>query len=251
MALSETSLNNFEFRKFPEKTDFTFKANQYTVEFTEPEEIRMSLYIRTVKVLKNNVVIKSFTTSDPSYFSVTSNDNKFLALPTRNGVEITNLENGNTAEFNIGFLIGNEFDHTNQYCVINGHTETKLIDLETLEVKYEFSDNGHYLTQARFGFGNKLLLIDAYEGYYRLKLLDPGTLLFSYSLLEKPFDFFKIPLEKYAGLIKSKTHCVWLESGGGMWHSSFLNQWEYIPKQNHIQNTFTCFRCFIQYKLQS
>lgn len=234
MAILKTTREDFELNEFPETTDFTFKEDQYHIAFTEPEEIRMALYIRTVKVFKNGKLIKSFTTADPTYFSISTNDHKYLALPTKNGIEITNLENGNTAEFNIAFLTGNEFNSTNKYCVVNGYNEAKLIDLETLKVKYRFSHEEHYISQARFGFDNKLLMIDDYGEKFRIKLLDADTLHLSYSLIEKPFDFFKIPLAKYTKIIHSKKHCVWLQPNGGMRHSSFLNQWEYVSGKNKI-----------------
>ena len=68
MTTVKIEQNSFQINEFPKETEFTFGQDKYRVEFTEPEEIRMALYIRSVKVFKNKKLFKSFETCDPSYF---------------------------------------------------------------------------------------------------------------------------------------------------------------------------------------
>lgn len=226
--------NSFQINKFPKVTEFTFGEDKYCIEFTEPEEIRMGLYIRSVKAYKNKKLLKSFDTCDPSYFEVKSKDNKFLALPTKNGIEITNLKNGNSKEFDIYFMVGNEFDNKNKYCLINGYNESLLVDLQTLKIKFKYKNIDNYISQARFGFDDKLWSIEDWGQKLRIELLDTETLTSEHSIIDKPFDFFKIPFEKYSKIIDSKCHCVWLMTGGGMRFSGFLNKWEYVSSKDKI-----------------
>jgi len=234
MTTVKIEQSSFQINEFPKETEFIFGEDKYRVEFTEPEEIRMALYIRSVKVFKNKRLFKSFETCDPSYFVIKSKDNKFLALPTKNGIEITNLENGNTAEFDLYFMIGNEFDNKDKYCLINGQNESLLVDLVTLKIKFKYKNLENYISQARFGFDNKLWTIEDWGQKLRIELLDTETLTSQYSIIDKPFELFKIPLEKYSKVIDSKCHCIWLMTGGGMRFSGFLNKWEYVSSKNKI-----------------
>jgi hypothetical protein len=234
MTTIKIEQNSIQINEFPKETEFTFGEDKYLVEFSEPEEIRMALYIRSVKVFKNKKLFKSFETCDPSYFDIISKDNKFLALPTKNGIEITNLENGNTAEFVIYSMIGNEFDNKGKYCLINGHNESLLIELETLKIKFKYKNLENYISQARFGFDNKLWTIEDWGQKMRIDLLDIETLTSQYSIIDKPFELFNISLEKYSKIIDSKCHCIWLMTGGGMRFSGFLNKWEYVSSKNRI-----------------
>jgi hypothetical protein len=234
MTTIKIEQNSIQINEFPKETEFTFGEDKYLVEFSEPEEIRMALYIRSVKVFKNKKLFKSFETCDPSYFDIISKDNKFLALPTKNGIEITNLENGNIAEFGIYSMIGNEFDIKGKYCLINGHNESLLIELETLKIKFKYKNLENYISQARFGFDNKLWTIEDWGQKMRIDLLDIETLTSQYSIIDKPFELFNISLEKYSKIIDSKCHCVWLMTGGGMRFSGFLNKWEYVSSKNRI-----------------
>ncbi|MBL7934419.1 MAG: hypothetical protein JNM51_01270 [Bacteroidia bacterium] len=234
MTVTQIEPDKFEIIKFPKETEFTFGVDNYKIEFTDPEEIRMALYIRSVKVFKNQKLIKSNETCDPSYFEITSKNKKFLALPTKNGIEITNLETGETAEFDSFFMIGNEFDNESKYCLINGQNDSKLIDLATLKVKFKYKNNENYISQARFGYDNKLWTIEEWGQKFRIEHLDTESLTSEYSVIEKPFDFFKISIEKYSKIMESKSHCVWLMTGGGMRFSSFLNRWEHVPCKEKI-----------------
>ena len=234
MKLSRINKDNFELLKFPKESSFTYEIDNYKVEFTDPEEIRMSVYIRSVKVFKNNKLIKSFDTCDPSYFELTTIDKKFLALPTKDGIELTNLESGETAEFYSFFMIGNQFDVNSKYCLINGQNDSFLIDLTTLKIKFKYKSKDNYISQARFGFDNKLWTIEDWGQKFRIEKLDVDTLTSLYSIIEKPFEFFKIPIENYTKLMNSNTHCIWLMTGGGMRFSAFLNKWEHVPSKNKI-----------------
>ena len=62
MTLTQIEPDKFETIKFPKETEFTFGSDNYKIEFTDPEEIRMALYIRSVKVFKNQKLIKSNST---------------------------------------------------------------------------------------------------------------------------------------------------------------------------------------------
>lgn len=234
MKLKKIDISQIKFDSFPESTRFNYGDNDYQVQFSAPDEIRMSVFVRELKVLKNGNPIKSETVSDCSYLELNSPNRRFLALPTRNGLEIIDLENGKSTEIDSYFMIGNQFDSDSKFCLVNGQNDTQLIDLESLRVIYRNKNPENYISQARFGFDNNVWTIENWGQKMRVEHLNPNTLKVHYSIISTPFEFYQIDGEKYEKLIRNGKHCIWLRQGGGMRFPSFLNKWEFVNTSEKI-----------------
>lgn len=218
----------------PNLKEFNYEGNSYRVELDEPEEIRMSFYVRDIRVYKNNKLIKSISKSlDCSSYELTSNNDRFLSIPTSTGLEIIDLKKEKTKGFDIYFLIGNEFSENNKFCIINGQTESKLIDLESLSIKLKIKDLDNYISQSRFGFDNKMWTLEKWNNRFRIEIINPENLESQYSVIETPFDFFKIEKSDYENIINDQTHNLKIKKVGLLF-SELLNKWQYVKSKDKI-----------------
>jgi hypothetical protein len=234
MKIQKTDKSDIKFESFPENLQFEFNDDVYQVEFSEPDEIRMSVYIRELKVFKNKKLFKSGTVSDCSYLELHSPNKQFLALPTRNGIEILDLKNDKSIEVDSFFMHGNQFDLKSEFCLINGQHDSQLIDLESFKVIFRYKNPENYISQTIFGSDNNVWTIENWGQKMRVEHLDPQSLQTTYSVIETPFDFFKIDGAEYDNLIRSNKHCIWLMQGGGMRFPSYLNKWEFVKTTDRI-----------------
>ncbi|WP_421753231.1 hypothetical protein [Croceimicrobium sp.] len=234
MVVQKKAKRDIQIELFPENVQFEYNNDVYQVSFSEPNEIRMAVYVRELEVLKNNDLFKSVTVSDCSYLELHSPNKQFLALPTRNGLEIIDLESDNSIEVNSFFMLGNQFDLKSEFCLINGQYDSQLIDLKSFRVIFRHKNLDNYISQARFGSDNKVWTIENWGQKMRIEHLDPQSLKTIYSVLETPFEFFKIDGAKYQNLIRSNKHCLWLMQSGGMRFSSYLNKWEFVKTSKGI-----------------
>jgi hypothetical protein len=217
---------------FPEILDFQFLNDAYKVEFTKPVEIRMSYYVRDVKIFKNNLLVNSGQSCDPEYLELISVDKRFLFIPFQNSYSIFDLQNQTSIQDDVYFLCGNQFDKTGKYLLTIGYNEYKLTDLEIGKVILNHKDERLFISQAHFSSDNTIWTIKKNADSQTLVRVNPANLETSTESIPSPFEFFNIDKAKYQKLVELNKHCVWISKGGGMLHSSLLDSWQYVKTKD-------------------